>query len=123
MVWAVVALVVLGGTAFAVTEMISALNAVSAANASERALEETANVLNHGVNDRATVPTVDDAHNVATGPPILSITGSYGAKEYVLRLRVRLAGRPAYVTSVDQAIAPSMADQLQPGLSSRCGPI
>jgi hypothetical protein len=72
-------------------------------------------LVNHGISANAVVLAVHDTGTTDTGPGVLAVTGSYGAVEYVLRLRVTVPGKPAYVTSVDQPVGPDISGGLHPG--------
>jgi hypothetical protein len=72
-------------------------------------------LVNHGIQASAVVLTAHDTGTTDTGPGVLAVTGSYGAVEYVLRLRVNVPGKPAYIASVDQPVGPDIAGGLHPG--------
>jgi hypothetical protein len=69
----------------------------------------------HGTPGSAVVLTVVNTGTTDTGPGVLAVTGSYGAQEFVLKLRVTVPGTSAYVTSVDQPVGPDTAGGLHPG--------
>jgi hypothetical protein len=99
----------------ALTQSTSSLNHAAAAEKLAAADRERQWLVNHGIPANAVVLKIRDTGTTDTGPGVLAITGSYGAVEYVLELRVNVPGKPAYVTSVDQPVASDIAAGLHPG--------
>ncbi len=103
----------------ALAQSTSSLNQASAAQKAAMGLAQVYRerqwLVNHGIQASAVVLTAHDTGTTDTGPGVLAVTGSYGAVEYVLRLRVNVPGKPAYIASVDQPVGPDIAGGLHPG--------